>query len=135
MTRLLIKERKEMSGTNYVLDTNIISYFIGGNEDIAPYFVDSNIYVSFITELELLSNPNFSTNDLEVLNGLLSTMHIVEINTPIKQQTIHFRKNFKLKLSDSIIAATADFLDCALVTADGSFNKLPLKIAFYPYHT
>lgn len=130
---MLIKERKEMSGNNYVLDTNIISYFIGGIEDITSYFIDSNLFISFITELELLSNPNFLKADLEVLHGLLSTMHIVEMNAGIKQRTIYFTRKYKLKLADAIIAATADVLDCVLVTADGHFKKLPLRIAFYPY--
>ena len=127
------KERKEMSGNKYVLDTNIISYFISGNEDLAFYFIETDLYISFITELELLANPYFSIADLEVLQGILSTIRIIEINPVIKTQTVYYRKNFKLNLPDSIIAATPDLLQYPLVTADKQFIKIPLKIEYYQY--
>ena len=57
-------------------------------------------------------------------------MLIIDINPVIKSYTIEFRKKYKLKLPDAIIAATAQFLNIPLVTADKSFNKINEIIVF-----
>jgi predicted nucleic acid-binding protein len=49
-----------MSGSNLLLDTNIFLYLLGGDETIAETLNGKNIYVSFITELELLGYPDQS---------------------------------------------------------------------------
>jgi predicted nucleic acid-binding protein len=120
-----------MSGTSYVLDTNIISFFLNGDANLLSYFNYTNIHISFITELELKSIPGLSKNDITSLEAFLQTCIITDINTPIKNVAIAFRKNFKLKLPDAIVAATASYLGYELVTADKVFNKLPIPIIFY----
>jgi predicted nucleic acid-binding protein len=120
-----------MSGSSYVLDTNIISFFLNGDANLLSYFNYTNIHISFITELELKSISSLSKNDITSLEAFLQTCIITDINTPIKNAAIAFRKNFKLKLPDAIVAATASYLGYELVTADKVFNKLPLPIIFY----
>jgi predicted nucleic acid-binding protein len=120
-----------MSGSSYVLDTNIISFFLNGDANLLSYFNYTNIHISFITELELKSIPGLSKNDITSLEAFLQTCIITDINTPIKNAAIAFRKNFKLKLPDAIVAATASYLAYELVTADKVFNKLPIPIIFY----
>jgi predicted nucleic acid-binding protein len=120
-----------MSGGSYVLDTNIISFFLNGDANLLSYFNYTNIHISFITELELKSIPGLSKNDITSLEAFLQTCIITDINTPIKNVAIAFRKNFKLKLPDAIVAATASYLGYELVTADKVFNKLPIPIIFY----
>ena len=46
------------------------------------------------------------------------------MNPSIKLNAIKIRRNHKLKLPDSIIAATSEHLNIALLTADEEFNKL-----------
>jgi predicted nucleic acid-binding protein len=120
-----------MSGSSYVLDTNIISFFLNGDANLLSYFNYTNIHISFITELELKSISSLSKNDITSLEAFLQTCIITDINTPIKNAAIAFRKNFKLKLPDAIVAATASYLAYELVTADKVFNKLPIPIIFY----
>ena len=105
-----------MSGASYIIDTNIISYFLKGNKELSPYFNFTQVYISFITELELLSIPGLSINESAQLKAFLETCFIIDINLSIKQLTVLFRKNYKLKLPDAIIAATASFLGYPLVT-------------------
>jgi predicted nucleic acid-binding protein len=120
-----------MSGNSYVLDTNIISFFLKGDSNLLPYFNYTNIHISFISELELKSIPGLSGKDIEKLESFLSTCVISDINAVIKSTTVIFKKDYKLKLPDAIIAATAFYLGYELITADKIFNRLPIPITFY----
>jgi len=46
------------------------------------------------------------------------------MNQQIKQSAIQIRRKTGLKLPDSIIAASAEFMGIFLLTADKDFNKL-----------
>ena len=124
-----------MSGNSYVLDTNIISFFLKGDTNLLPYFNFTSIHISFITELELKSMPALSKQDTDTLNSFLKTCVVSDINSGIKDTAIAFRKDYKLKLPDAIIAATAFYLGYKLVTADKLFNGLPIPIIFYSKST
>ena len=57
---------------------------------------------------------------------------IIDINSEIKNLTIHYRKRYKLKLPDSIISAMSLYLDLPLITADADFKKIEeLDLIFY----
>jgi|GEM_PF-1651400 len=43
-----------MSGNKLFLDTNIIIYFLSGDQTLAELIDEKTIYVSFVTQLELL---------------------------------------------------------------------------------
>ncbi len=120
-----------MSGSSYVLDTNIISFFLNGDTNLLPYFNFTSIHISFITELELKSILGLSKFDIINPDLFIDTCIITDINTPIKNTAVNYRKDFKLKLPDAIIAATAFYLGYELVTADKLFNRLPIPILFY----
>jgi predicted nucleic acid-binding protein len=120
-----------MNGSSYVLDTNIISLFFKGDKNLLDYFNYTKIHISFITELELKSIPNLSNLDIQTIEDFLFTCVITDLNDTIKETTVIFKKDYKLKLPDAIIAATAFYLGCELITADKAFNKLPIPITFY----
>ncbi len=120
-----------MSGSSYVLDTNIISFFLNGHTNLLPYFNFTGIYIPFITELELKSIPGLSKFDIINPDLFLNTFILTDINAPSKNTAVTYRKDFKLKLPDALIAATAFYLGYELVTADKLFNRLPIPILFY----
>lgn len=43
-----------MNGNSFIIDTNIVLYILNGNKELAGLLDEKEIYVSFITELELL---------------------------------------------------------------------------------
>ena len=51
---------------------------------------------------------------------------MVNLNQEIKDLTIEIRKKYKLKLPDSIIAASASYFNAPLFTADSSLTKVEL---------
>ena len=112
-----------MNGNKYFLDTNIILYLLNGDVTLAELLDQKLLYISFITELELLSFKNISSEEDGVIRDFISQCKIVSINETIKQETIRIRKAYGTKLPDSIIIASAIYLDLPVITADADFKK------------
>lgn len=96
-----------MSGNRLCVDTNILLYFLKGDQEVIEMIADKNLVISFITELELLSFPKISPDTEDAIKGLLKNCQIIDITSEVKDLTIEFRRKSKLKLPDSIVAATA----------------------------
>jgi hypothetical protein len=112
-----------VSGTNIVLDTNAVLYLLGGSLD--PMSLPKGEYfISFITELELLSYPNLSKSEEEKIKIFIDSVDVIGLNTDIKRETIHLKRKYKIKLPDAIICATALFLNASFLTFDRSFKKI-----------
>lgn len=121
-----------MNGSSIFVDTNILLYFLKGDPDVIEMISDKNLVISFITELELLSFPKRSLDSEDTIKQLLNNCTIVDINSEIKELTIELRKKSKLKLPDSIIAASAFYSDLPLLTADKQFGTIKdLNIIIY----
>ncbi|GBL34797.1 hypothetical protein EMGBS15_03920 [Filimonas sp.] len=117
-----------MRNKSYLVDTNIISYYFQGKFEVAEYIRKSSLYISFITEIELKSNPKLSKQERATIDSFLKTCIILDINAEIKQTAVSIIKNHKLKLPDAIIAATASYLKLELVTADEQFDVLGIPV-------
>ena len=121
-----------MSGNKLFLDTNILLYLLQGDVTLTEVLDGKQFYISFITELELLSYSGLTSTELEVVIELLRECVIIDINAEIKQLAVRFRKQYKVKLPDTIIAATSLYLNIPLITADSDFKKLKeLELVFY----
>ena len=113
-----------MSGGKLFLDTNIIIYFLSGDKTIASLIDNKTIYISFITQLELLGYHELTERESKIINDFLSDCIIVDINNNIKSKVIELRGRHRLKLPDCIILASALHFDLPLVTSDNAFNKI-----------
>ncbi len=113
-----------MSGNRLFVDTNIILYLLSGNETLAELLHEKELYVSFITQLELLGYQSISEKDQEILEEFLSQCIIIDVNNRIKDEVIRLRKNYKIKLPDCIIMASSLYLNMPLLTADSDFQKV-----------
>ncbi|CAN5158246.1 hypothetical protein BH09BAC1_BH09BAC1_08220 [soil metagenome] len=112
-----------MSGPDLLLDTNIVIYFLEGDERLAS-FADYNFAISVISEVELLGWTGISIPEIKRIKAFLSVCTVVELNNEVKQLTIGLKQKTKLKVPDAIIAATTLHLNIPLITADKGFNKV-----------
>jgi predicted nucleic acid-binding protein len=112
-----------MNGNKVFVDTNIILYLLGGDKTIAELLNGKQIYLSFITQLELLGYSKNTKKDLKIIQELIDQCVIIDINDEIKDLVIDLKRKHRLKLPDSIIIATAIYLDLPLITADQEFKK------------
>ena len=113
-----------MSGHKLFLDTNIILYLLGGDQTLATFLNQKQLYISIITELELLGYQGITKKEEKVITEFLAQCKVITINNSIKDETIRIRKTYKTKLPDSIIIATALYLDLPLITSDTDFKKV-----------
>ena len=99
-----------------LLDTNVVLYFLGGR--LAKPLPSGQYFVSVITEIELLSYPSLSPDEEIQIRDFLTRITVVGIEDNIKESTIAFRKQYKLRLPDAVIVATAQSLSATLFTND-----------------
>lgn len=113
-----------MNGTKLFLDTNIILYLLNGDKTIADFLHQKQLYISVITELELLGYKGINKQEETVIKNFITQCKIININSRIKELTINIRKTYGVKLPDSIIMASAIYLDLPLISADTDFKKV-----------
>lgn len=113
-----------MNGTSLLVDTNIVLYLLGGDITIAEVLDGKHIYISEISELELLSYSKFDSKQLKEVESFLGEIVIIEMNETIKKEVIQLRRKHKVKLPDAIIASTAIYLNMPLLSADKGFEKI-----------
>jgi predicted nucleic acid-binding protein len=110
-------------GLSFVLDTNIALYWL--KDMLAKPLPNERLFVSVITEIELLSFPfNNETEERGVLD-FLEKLEIVSLTDAVKQHAIRLRREYRLKLPDAVIAATALSLSVDLLSNDEKLMHLP----------
>jgi predicted nucleic acid-binding protein len=121
-----------MSGSKFLLDTNAVLYILGGDRALAELLYNEELYISIISEMELLSYKNITVKERQQIKSFLSDFVIVNISEAIKERAIEIKKGSHLKLPDSIIAATAIESNIPLVTSDRQFRTLTdINLLYY----
>ena len=122
-------------GTRYLLDTNVVIDFLAQrfsekSELFVAEIIDENIYLSVINKIELLG---FSKCENE-MSLFIESAKVFYLNEIIAQKTIEIRKNYKIKLPDAIIAATAISENLVLLSNNESDFKNIKELKFLNPH-
>jgi predicted nucleic acid-binding protein len=113
-----------MNGNSIVLDTNIILYLLNGDEQLSAMLNGMELFVSVISEIELLGYNGIEEDDKLKIKFFLSECSVISQNNEVKELSIKIKQKFKVKTPDAIIASTAIFLNLPLITADKGFDKI-----------
>ena len=113
-----------MNGIDYLIDTNILVYMLQGNPKVRYFAQEEFLAVSCITEMEILGKYQIFEEEKEIIEELLEQCNVIDITYKIKQTAIKLKQNYRIKLPDAIIAATAIQQNLTLVTADKDFAKI-----------
>lgn len=113
-----------MIGNNIVLDTNIVLYLLNGDDELATILNEMQLYVSVLTEIELLGYQEISNDDKVKMKYFLSECIIVPLNDEIKNLCIAIKQSSKVKTPDAIVAATSIYNQIPLITSDKGFEKI-----------
>jgi predicted nucleic acid-binding protein len=105
----------------YTLDTNAILYYLKGDAKAVSllreiFVCDAPIYISAITELELFAFSGISTQEQTLIDEVLTTVSVIPVGSHMARLASFIRREHRLKVPDSVIAATALFTGSALVT-------------------
>ena len=121
-----------MNGNSLFVDSNVILYLISGDATIAELLNGKHVLISFSTELELLWFEDLIEEESTKIQEFIDDSTVTDINAEIKKLVISLRKNYKLKLPDSIIAASALYHNLPLITADKQLGQISeLNILLY----
>lgn len=122
-------------GKEYLIDTNVLIEYTG---DLLPEksysfvssIIDQQFTISVINKIEVLGH-NTAGKDIEDFIGLAD---IIELTEEITNKTIELRKQYKTKLPDAIIAATALVNELTIITRNTKdFEKIEGLEVLNPY--
>jgi predicted nucleic acid-binding protein len=115
----------------YTLDTNAILYYlkddVGAVSVLRDVFAENvPIYVSAVTELELFAYSDLTAEEESLIEELLATISVIPVDSRIARLAALVRRSYRLKVPDSVIAATAMFTGSKLLTRNTrDFRKIP----------
>jgi len=115
----------------YTLDTNAILYYLKDDPDTVSslrnvFTKNVPLYVSAITELELFAFSNLRTAEEKLIEELLTTVAVISLDSHIARLAAFIRRQYRLKVADSVIAATAMFTGSTLLTRNTrDFRRIP----------
>lgn len=121
-----------MSGNKFLLDTNAVLYVLNGDETLAEFLFEKELYLSVVSEMELLSFKSITADEKLKVEEFLNDFVIINISDTIKLNTIEVKKSTNMKLPDSIIAGTSISLKLPLITSDKQFKTVKdLDLIYY----
>lgn len=113
-----------MNGKEILVDTNIFLYLLKGNDTLEEILQGKKIYVSFMTELELIGFKDMTAKEAKQIESLLDECLIISMNNSIKETYVTVRRKYNLRLADAVIVATAIASNIPLITADKQLKKV-----------
>ena len=115
-TKYLIDTSAAIKYLNQTLPANSIVFI--------DAFINTDCTISFISEIELQVWSPSDPDDIIIYQEFVSRCVIIGISPSIISETIAFRKDYKLKIADAIIAATALKMDLTLADNDNDFKRI-----------
>lgn len=113
----------------YLLDTNAVVALLQGHTGLAQRLLDAQwVGISIITQLEFLAFPALSANDADYFQHFAQRVNVIGLMpyaATYLQTIVWVRQQYRLKLPDAIIAATALEYSATLVTADQQLQVVP----------
>ncbi len=113
--------------TKVAFDTSAAIKLMNGQYDLVSLGIDvdsTDFSASYIVRMELLSKRIMKEGEEFEIKEFLDRVNIIPMDEEIEEQAIVLRRSTKLKLPDSIVAATAIVLDAVLLTDDDDLLKL-----------
>jgi predicted nucleic acid-binding protein len=115
--------RAEQTFLRAVFDTNILIDLLSGtieaNNELGRY---SQVAISRISWIEVLTGVRDDENQNRV-ESLLDFFEMIELDEAVSRQAIELRKQYRLKIRDAIVFASAKLHGSLLVTRD--LNDFP----------
>ena len=116
-------------GENYLIDTNIIIYYLNDSIPEKKLVKIEKIYnesfnISILTKIEFLGWKYHTNEGYKVSEELISRANVYMINDQIADLAIDLKRKNSIKLADAVIASTAIVNKSILVTRNSDDFKM-----------
>lgn len=115
----------------YPLDTNAIIYFLKDDPQAVSilrdvFEQDVPVYISAITEVELFGFPKLTDQEAEQIEAMIGSLAVIPVDSRIARTAGLIRRNYRVNIADSVVAATALFTGTTLFTRNlRDFRRIP----------
>ncbi|NBC82660.1 MAG: PIN domain-containing protein [Bacteroidetes bacterium] len=119
-----------MGRKEYLIDTNVAIEYIGEALpekalSMIDDIIDGQFCISVINKIELLGFAGITDDEEIKFQELINAADVIELDEDIVNSTIEIRKQYKTKLPDAIIAATALVNELTIITRNTKdFEKI-----------
>ncbi len=117
-----------MRGESYLLDTNAIIALLQGNQQLTQLLQGAEwIGISIISQIEFLAFAGLSESDRQAFNQFLQRVEVIWIEPSqidLINLAIQLRQQYRLRLPDALIVASAIHVGASLVTADAQLQNI-----------
>lgn len=112
-------------GKRFLIDTNILVYFLGGDfnntqKNYLSDIIEEEFNISFVTKIELLGWKKHTDNSFQQASLLVENAYILNVSEEIINKTIDLKRLLSIKLPDALIAATCLVHHLTLLTRNKS---------------
>ena len=118
-----------MSGERLLLDTNAIVCLLRGDQALQERLQQADwVGISILSAIEFLAFPGLSSNDRAIFEQFAGSIDVVGLDRSeqtLIDRIVNLRAQYRLKLPDAIIAATAVERGAVLITDDQQLQKVP----------
>lgn len=80
-----------MNGDRILIDTNTAIYLLNGDQTLARLLDQKSIYISFVSQLELLGFSGISEESEALILEMIDSCVLIDINNSIKREVIQLR--------------------------------------------
>ncbi len=110
----------------FLVDSNIIIYsFSSEFEYLRELLINEECVASEISRLEVMGYYNLTQEQQQYFSDIFSYMPIIHPDKEIFDSAVEIRRKYKLKLADSLIAATAKVHGLSIYTRNtNDFNMI-----------
>ncbi|KAF5409361.1 MAG: PIN domain protein [Candidatus Udaeobacter sp.] len=123
----------ESTELNALLDSDILLDFLDGHaaaaREIARYH---ECCVSIISWMEILAGARTQTDE-DVRRGFLGHFRLVPLTAQVAEEAVKLRREYRLKLPDAIIWASAITDNCLLVSRNTKHFPVNRASVRFPY--
>lgn len=114
----------------YVLDTNAIVYYVNNDPQavtvLSPILTQEIIIVPSVVIVELWSSSNVSKTEMHTIETFLNSTLVVNLDAILGKTAGTLRRDYRMSLGDSVVAATALATKATLLTRNiRDFKKIP----------
>ena len=113
-----------MNNNKILVDTRILGALLDGHSEITAFLQGKDVYISVISEMELLGNASLDTKKIVLLKRIIRELTVIALTDSVKERAIILGHEFGVELTDAIKAASALEKQIPMCSSNKNLSKI-----------